>query len=383
MATVAGDEVTEAIMRALLVDFKTAEQLKRMMGEQENLPYRNILGLEESITAEALKKIIQEPLGRLSEAISRQILSVNGTAPSAVFLAGGGSKLCGLREKVAEELKMDEKRVAIAGNNFSMSAFSDRVELENPEYATPLGIAVSAGLGLLNDSYVVLLNGEPAKLFRSGVLTLQDILLMNGYNYADMLGKTGKSLNLTVDGKHLVLRGEPAVPAVLRINDQEATLSTIVHAGDQIRFIPARNGAAATKTLAELLGKDFTGRVLVNNAEVPLDTQLGQGDVILTLRSVHAPARRPPSRPVNPPTPPKRPAARELDPSELHIFLNEDPLSLPKKEDGSPYYLMDLLQHSGIDFEHLDRPVRLEVNGVERSFQYELKERDSVNISLA
>ncbi len=53
------------------------------------------------------------------------------------------------------------------------------------------------------------------------------------------------------------------------------------------------------------------------------------------------------------------------------------------KEDGSPYYLMDLLDHSGIDFEHLDRPVRLEVNGVERGFQHALKEQDTVTITLA
>ena len=56
---------------------------------------------------------------------------------------------------------------------------------------------------------------------------------------------------------------------------------------------------------------------------------------------------------------------------------------LPRKEDGAPYYLMDLLEYSGIDFEHLDRTVRLEVNGVERGFQHALKEQDSVTITLS
>ena len=47
MATVAGDEVTEAIMRGYLVDFKTAEQIKRSIGESEDLiRCRNILGKE-------------------------------------------------------------------------------------------------------------------------------------------------------------------------------------------------------------------------------------------------------------------------------------------------------------------------------------------------
>jgi len=389
MATVAGDEITEAIMRAFLTDFKTAEEIKRALGEGDDIRYRNILGLEEHVSAAEVNAAIQEPMNRLSEAICKQVVSVNGGAPSALFLAGGGSKLKGLREKVAEGLEMDEKRVAIAGNNFSLSAFSDDLELENPEYATPLGIAVSAGLGLLNDSYVVMLNGQPAKLFRSGVLTLQDILLMNGYTYADMLGKTGKSLNLTVDGKHMVLRGEPGVPAVLRINEAEASLSSVVHAGDQIKFIPAKHGAPAARTLSELLGENFYGRALVNNKEVPLNTPLSQGDVILTLGgSAPAPKREPaapsvrqePAVKPKPAEPPVKMLPSVKGPQTLKITLNNAPLTLPPKEDGGPYYLMDLLQYSGIDFDHLDSAVRLEVNGVERGFQHELKEQDTVTI---
>ena len=394
MATVAGDEITEAIMRSYLVDFKTAEEIKRAIGESEELiRCRNILGQEERVAVNEVVQVIQEPMDKLADAIAKQILNVNGNAPSAVFLAGGGSKLAGLREKVAIQMEMDEKRVAIAGNNFTLSVFSDNLELEKPEYATPLGIAISAGLGLLNDSYVVILNGQTAKLFRNGVLTLRDILLMNGYSYADMVGKTGKSLNVTLDGKRLVYRGEPAVPAVLRINGEEATLSSVVHAGDEIHFIPSGHGEDAHRTLGELLGENFYGKAMVNNAISSMDRQLIQGDVILTLRQT--PPKETPPDLVQPQTPspavqpapaplaapaPARPAPR---PREVHFVLNGNPLVLPLKEDGSPYYLMDLLEHSGIDFEHLDRAVRLEVNGIERGFQHALKEQDSITITLA
>ena len=381
MATVAGDEVTEAIMRSFLVDFRTAEEIKRSIGDSEDLiRCRNILGQEERIAAAEVVQVIQDPMDKLADAIAKQILGVNGNAPSAVFLAGGGSKLAGLREKVALQLEMDEKRVAIAGNNFALSVFSDSLELEKPEYATPLGIAISAGLGLLNDSYVVKLNGQSAKLFRNGVLTLRDILLMNGYSYADMVGKTGKSLTVTLDGKRLVFRGEPAVPAVLWVNGEEAALSATIHAGDEIRFVPATRGEDAHRTLGELLGADFYGKAMVNNAIAPLERTLAQGDVILTLRQT-PPAPVPPAQPAYaPPAAPAQPAPR---PREVHLLLNGEPLVLPKKEDGSPYYLMDLLEYSGIDFEHLDRAVRLEVNGVERGFQHALKEQDSVTITLS
>ena len=267
MATIAGDEITEALMRAFLVDFQTAETMKRTLHTGEDMTYTDILGMENTTPCQEVRAAIEEPLGRLAEAIAQRVTEVNTVAPSALFLAGGGSKLDGLRERVAKCLGMDERRVATAGSNYNKSAFADGLNLENPEYATPLGIAVSAGLGLLNDSYVIILNGEKAKLFRSGSLTLRDILLMNGYTYADMLGRTGKNLTVTVDGRRTHLRGEPAVPAVLMVNGEDAALTTVVNAGDHISFTPARSGADAARTLGELLGKGYSGRVLVNNRD--------------------------------------------------------------------------------------------------------------------
>ena len=421
MATIAGDEITEALMRAFLVDFKTAEGIKRNLKKGQENRYTDILGLENTRSYEEVCAAIEEPMNRLADAIAGQVSELNGGSPSALFLAGGGSKLDGLREKVARSLKMDEKRVAVAGSNYGKSVFADELNLENPEYATPLGIAVSAGLGLLNDSYVVTLNGESAKLFRSGVLTLRDILLMNGYSYNDMLGKSGKNLSVTLDGRRMVLRGEPATPAILTVNEREAPITAVVHAGDRIKFTPARAGKDASKTLAELLGSGYRGRVLVNNREVPPNTPLRQGDVILTLDgqrpAVKAEAAPPePEKPaqVQPPVQAQRPAMEKFVQPEapapqavqpaapqpaqapaqvqvppkpkivrettLEVLLNGKPLILPGKKDGQPYYLMDLLEHSGLDFDHMEGPVRLAINGVECGFSHVVKNRDSVTI---
>ena len=79
----------------------------------------------------------------------------------------------------------------------------------------------------------------------------------------------------------------------------------------------------------------------------------------------------PPAAPVEPPRPLGRP---------LQLMLNGKQLKLPGKEDGSSYYLMDLLEFSGIDFEHLDRGVELQVNGRECAFSQELRPQDDVVI---
>jgi len=42
--------------------------------------------------------------------------------------------------------------------------------------------------------------------------------------------------------------------------------------------------------------------------------------------------------------------------------------------------MMDLLERSGVDFEKLDGPVHLAVNGVECGFSQAVKDRDSITI---
>ena len=374
MVTLAGDEVTEEIMRRFLVDFKTAEQMKRGIEDSEEVSFINILGIEEQASREEIEQTIAAPSERIAEAIAKEILELNCGVPSAVFMAGGGSKLSGLRDRLSQCMGMDVKRVALAGSNFSKSAFSDTIDINNAEFTTPLGIAVSAGMGLLNDSYIVMLNGKPAKLFRNGSITLRDILLMNGYSYYDIVGRTGKSLSVTLDGKRTVFRGEPAVPAILRVNGTDAPITVTVHAGDSIDFVPARSGADAEKTLGDLLGANYVGKVLVNNEEKPLNTWLEYGDVILSFgkRADGKPGGGPQAESaVKPPVKGK----------PVNITLNGEPIHLEGKDSGEAYYLMDLLEYSGIDFKNLSRSVKIEINGESGAFQTVLNEHDNVVIS--
>lgn len=42
--------------------------------------------------------------------------------------------------------------------------------------------------------------------------------------------------------------------------------------------------------------------------------------------------------------------------------------------------LLDLLERSGLDFQHLDRPVLTQINGVDSPFQQLLAEGDKIEI---
>ncbi|MCI9155825.1 MAG: pilus assembly protein PilM [Lawsonibacter sp.] len=450
MATIAGDEITEEIMRRYLVPFGVAERMK-IQATEKSVVYRDVLGMEHTVPGEQIQQTIDPPAQTLAKEIAQRVVTLNGAAPSALFLAGGGSKLRGLRELVAQALGMDENRVALAGNNYEISAFSDDYDLNDPELATPLGIAVSAGLGLISDSYRIMLNGRPAKLFRSGSLSVLELLMMNGYSSPDLLGRTGKNLSVTVDGRRMIFRGEPATPCTLTLNGGETAPSALVYAGDSIQFTPAVPGAPAQRTLKDLLGADFVGGVTINGRMADLDTQLNTGDEIITTGHAEPPAPPPPSappkrepqgRPVRPEsvpvtprplrretarttlpggeqeappvretppvqtpvkepvretppvqTPVKEPVretlpvqtpvrepVREAPSTRLQVMLNGRALELPGKAEGGPYYVMDLLEQSGVDFEHLDRGVELKVNGAECAFTQELRPLDDVVI---
>ena len=390
MATTAGDEITEAMMQAYLVDFFTAERLKAGLSGEEILTYTDILGVEHQLAPHDVSSIVTDAVQQLAAELSRQVLTLNDGPPSALFLAGGGSKLHTLTALVAAALNIPPQRVAIAGNNFKISAFSQEYDLNDPEYTTPLGIAISAGLGLITNSARVTLNGMPAKLFRSDTLTALEVLMMNGYSYADLIGRSGQSFSVTIDGVRTFYRGEPSTPALLEVNGKAAAHSTLIHTGDAISFVPSVPGRAPEVTFSQAVGGDEIAAVsLLNDAPAAPDQLLQPGDTILSkviCPQEHTTAEAFPPEGGADTLLPISDGEEALDqplPTSRLLILNDLPLTLPPKPDGSPYYLMDMLEHSGIDFSTLDRDVVILVNGQNVPFVHPLQNGDAIVIQYA
>jgi cell division protein FtsA len=408
IVTVAGDEITEALMKKYLLDFNTAESVKIQLGSQKSACFTDILGIEQTITQDDMMDCIEESAENLCREISEHICEVNGAPPSAVFLAGGGSKLASIQAGIAKYMNMDNNRVAIAGNNFHAYAVSDTYELNDPEYATPLGIAISAGLNLLSESFHVTLNGSRAKLFRSRTMTILDILMMNGFSYQDIIPQTGRKLIIQLDGKQAVYHGTPGEPAVLLKNGQEARISDLVHTGDSVEFTPAVNGQPARRRLKDLLARSPGRTATVNGKIVSPDTPLKNGDAVMmepvmkesvmaepdtpipaadkpspvaetALKTGFSTAPEEASAPSQPP-PPLESAVSVPRADDIEFILNNKPIALSPKSDGSPYYLMDMLELSGIDLEHPTGDIALCVNGTDGTFLQELKSGDHVEI---
>ena len=116
MIPVAGDALTEIIAQNCLVDFNTAERIKRQAGEMEQVEYQDIMGLPQTITAKEVADVLHEAVEKMTHLVADCIKELNGDkAVSAVFVVGGLMYLPVLRRRKRETAA---KEVLVRGLGF-------------------------------------------------------------------------------------------------------------------------------------------------------------------------------------------------------------------------------------------------------------------------
>ena len=266
MATIAGDEITEEIIRRFLVDFATAETMKAA-SSGGTIPYRDILGIEHTVSADEFFKAIYPAVDLLADTVAASITGINGAAPQAVFLIGGGSRVSGLPGLLAQKLGIDESRVAVGGHNFLKNVAVGNEALGGPEYVTPIGIAVTATMQQSYDFSTVLLNGRKVRVFDTKSLRVMDLLVLAGYKSAQLIGRSGYTLSFTLDGERRVLRGKPGTPAEIRVNGSPASIDTLVTQGDSVDVVPAAAGENAAALIRDVVELPVPARVVIGESE--------------------------------------------------------------------------------------------------------------------
>lgn len=293
MATTAGDEITEVLMKELLVDFNTAEAIKT--STEEEISYTNILLMQNKITKKRVAEIIAPAADELAKVIAQEIVAANATPPQAVFIVGGGSKLEGLPERVARELNMDVSRV-IAGRRELLRRITapDTMPL-GAEHTTPLGIALSYGEGVSYDYTTITVNGKKLRALDTNRLTVFELLNFAKIKPEELIAGAGKSLSFTLNGEKINLHGKPAKPSEIMVNGQLASLNTVVTKGDEVVITPAKRGENASAHLSDYFNlhttKGFTVNVfgekeragkfiLLNGKEAAGERRINEGDEI-------------------------------------------------------------------------------------------------------
>ena len=79
MVPKAGDEITDVISEGLLVDFKTAESIKRQLKIKETISFLDILDNSQTITKQEVLNLISPVIDDITEKIAKEIINLNET----------------------------------------------------------------------------------------------------------------------------------------------------------------------------------------------------------------------------------------------------------------------------------------------------------------
>ena len=248
MATVAGDEITEEIIKTYLVDFSAAEQMKYDADSGDAIKYKDIFGIPHSVTQEDFIESILSGMDNLAATICNTILKINGGSPQAVFLVGGGSLIKGLTTLVADKLDIDEDRVAVGSGEFVRGVDIGAFKM-GAEYITPIGIGVTALNDRGYDFSVITVNDKKVRVFDTKKLTVFQLLSAAGFKAAEIMGHSGQGLTFTLNGNKIFRKGTLMTSAEITVNGKNAGLTTVVTQGDRVTLTPAKNGENAHTSL--------------------------------------------------------------------------------------------------------------------------------------
>ncbi len=266
MVPAAGDEITEVLCEQYLLDFNTAERVKRCLTDEAgSVEFCDVVGVGHQVSSSDIIAAIKPVVDDLAKKIAGGILEINNKPPQAVIAIGGGSQTPLLTRALAEKLSLTRQRVAVRGRE-ALEIEGQEDVLTGPQAVTPIGIGVSWRQNRALQFSDIKVNGRPARLISAnGSGTVADALLAAGINARQLYGKPGLGKSITVNGKIQFIKGTLGQPAAIAVNGEKATLDTQVGSGDQISITPGQKGKDARLTVKDLLDRQFLpGEYLVN-----------------------------------------------------------------------------------------------------------------------
>ncbi len=271
MIPMAGDALTEAVAQHCLVDFVTAEQIKRECGEKETIAYKDIMGLDQTVKRDELLEVMRPAVESMTKQVSDKIKELNGDkSVSAVFVVGGGGKIPGYTEKLAGELGIQPERVALRGEEvMAKIQFLEKETKKDSLLVTPIGICLS--FDEQSNSFVfVTFNNTRIKLYDTARLAVVDAALQADFPNESLFPRRGAALHFMVDGHARMIRGELGEASVITVNGSPADIHTPIHANDIICVQESTAGADASMEIGRLPEYHAIIRVEVNEKKIDL-----------------------------------------------------------------------------------------------------------------
>ncbi|MFO7311867.1 MAG: cell division FtsA domain-containing protein [Bacillota bacterium] len=252
MVPEAGDAITEAIARELLLDFAVAEQAKRQIAAGGSAIVENVLGEAVELTVPLLLEITKPATERLAARIAGEIRQWLPSPPAAVLMVGGGSQTPGLVPALAAALDLPPQRISVRDRR-AVRAAAGAEHLQGPDVVTALGIALAGARGSHMPPVRVRVDGRPVCLFVPDRCTVREAARIAGLPLQRLTGRLGSGLTLTVNGELRVIPGSRGTAAAVHVNGVPASLDTVLKNQDEVQLGEARDGEPAAVTVRELV----------------------------------------------------------------------------------------------------------------------------------
>jgi cell division protein FtsA len=304
MVPVAGDAVTESIVNSCLVDFGTAERLKReasanIFDQGRQLEFRDIFDRARSMPSWEFLNKLRPSITSITRRLSDEIRAISGRALSefAIILVGGGSLTPFIEAELSLATGVPANRVGVRPVSLNTLIDDTTGKMKGTDAATAAGIAlmhaISTGLSLthitLNDKRATMVSSEK----NPNVLS---VLLSNGITIRQIYGRPGLAKTYTLSGELRTVKGYAPRPATIEINGNKAAVDSPVREGDKLVFYPAIDGNDAETKIIDVLplpniifnGKTIKmpARVIVNGKEAGVNSALeDRSDISYTLIS--------------------------------------------------------------------------------------------------
>lgn len=429
----AGDEITEIIARHCLVDFNTADQIKKDASILEEVEFKDVMDLTQRLPSKDVLEAIKPSLDSITEEIAEKIKELNGGKPvSAVFVVGGGGKVKGFTDNIAKALGLPKERVALRGKEVLGEVdFLEKGVEKDPLLVTPIGICYSFYKTRNNFVYVTI-NGSRIKLYDNSKLTVLDAVVKAGIGNEDLFPKRGKELNFTLDGERRIQRGYPGEGAVIKLNGADADISKPIAKNDVIKVKFSTSGApgelmienlkemkgsfhvtyndkkVSCPNLAEVNGKLVSGfydikendsvvirkyytlaqimelldlpyhsNILVNNMPADENTKVFENFTVLDKGKDYV-YETPSYDDLPEDEIPSYQEEEEELPSKTMVFVNDSPVYLSGKE---KYAVVDILDFYPFDMSTYRGNLVIEINGREADFTSAIRQGDRVRLA--
>lgn len=253
MIPYAGDELTELIVQHYLVDFNMAEHMKLTSGMADEVEFTDIMSITHTIPSEEIWDLTHDTVDKITTEVAEKIKELNGDkSVSAAFVVGGGGKIHGFTEMLADKLEIPRERVALRGEEVLKEVHFAQEEIKkDPLLVTPIGICLNY-YDQKNNFIMVRFNGERLKLYDNSHLTIVDAALQAGFPNEALFPRRGKAVEFTVNGKPRIVRGEPGESAIVKVDGRVVSINTPLVPNSEITIEASTIGKEAVSTIEQL-----------------------------------------------------------------------------------------------------------------------------------